>query len=102
MSQKTPVTIVLVHGAWADGSSWQKIIPLLQEKGFPVVAVQNPLTSLADDSAATQRALALINGPVVLVGHSWGGAVITESGTEGECKSAGLCSSLCSGHRAIA
>jgi len=74
--------IVLVHGAFADGSSWAKVIPILQAKGYNVVAVQNPLTSLADDVAATHRALALQNGPVILVGHSWGGAVITEAGTD--------------------
>jgi len=72
--------IILVHGAWADGSSWSKIIPLLSAKGFHVTAVQLPLTSLADDAAAVKRALALEAGPVVLVGHSYGGAVITEAG----------------------
>src|SRR4029077_17374895 len=61
--------IVIVHGAWADGSSWSKVIPLLQAKGLHVVAVQNPLTSLADDVAATKRAIALQDGPVLLVGH---------------------------------
>ena len=72
--------VVLVHGAWADGSSWSKLIPLLQAKGLHVVAVQNPLTSLADDVAATKPAIALQDGPVVLVGHSYGGVVITEAG----------------------
>ncbi|MGA2415243.1 MAG: alpha/beta hydrolase [Candidatus Sulfotelmatobacter sp.] len=75
-------SVVLVHGAWADGSSWSKVIPLLQAKGLNVVAVQNPLTSLADDVAATKRALALLDGPVVLVGHSYGGVVITEAGND--------------------
>jgi pimeloyl-ACP methyl ester carboxylesterase len=74
--------IVLVHGAWADGSSWSKVIPLLQAKGFTVTAVQNPLTSLADDVAATKRAIAKQDGLVLLVGHSWAGAVITEAGTD--------------------
>lgn len=74
--------VVLVHGAWADGSSWSKLIPLLEAKGLHVVAVQNPLTSLADDVAATKRAIALQDGPVVLVGHSYGGAVITEAGND--------------------
>lgn len=81
----TPATvrnIVLVHGAWADGSSWSRLIPLLQAKGLHVVAVQNPLTSLADDVAATKRAIALQDGPVVLVGHSYGGVVITEAGND--------------------
>src|SRR6202163_3238580 len=72
--------IVIVHGAWADGSSWSKVIPLLQAKGLHVVAVQNPLTSLADDVAATRRAIASQNGPVILVGHSWAGMVISEAG----------------------
>jgi pimeloyl-ACP methyl ester carboxylesterase len=74
--------IILVHGAWADGSSWSKVIPLLQKKGLHVVAVQNPLTSLADDVAATKRAIALADGPVLLVAHSYGGVVITEAGTD--------------------
>jgi pimeloyl-ACP methyl ester carboxylesterase len=74
--------IVLVHGAFADGSSWAKVIPILQEKGYNVTAVQNPLTSLADDVAATKRALARQDGPVILVGHSWAGVVITEAGMD--------------------
>jgi len=74
--------IVLVHGAFADGTSWSKVIPLLEAKGYHVVAVQNPLTSLADDVAATKRIIALQDGPVILVGHSWGGAVITQAGDE--------------------
>src|SRR5438034_7229173 len=74
--------IVLVHGAFADGSSWAKVIRILQAKGYNVTAVQNPLTSFADDVAATRRALALQNGPVILVGHSWAGVVITEAGVE--------------------
>ena len=72
--------IVLVHGAWADGSSWAKIIPLLQQKGYHVTAVQNPLTSFADDVAATKRVIDAQDGPVLLVGHSYGGAIITEAG----------------------
>src|SRR5580765_3115031 len=74
--------VVLVHGAFSDGSSWAKVIPLLEAKGLHVTAVQNPLTSFADDVAATRRALALQNGPVILVGHSWAGVVITEAGME--------------------
>src|ERR1700729_963360 len=74
--------IVLVHGAFADGSSWSKVIPLLQAKGYNVVAVQNPLSSLADDVAATKRAIALQQGPVLLVGHSWAGMVISEAGND--------------------
>lgn len=72
--------VVLVHGAWADGSSWAKVIPLLEERGLHVVAVQNPLSSLADDVAATKRIIDAQDGPVVLVGHSYGGAVISEAG----------------------
>ena len=75
-------TVLLIHGAWADGSSWAKIIPLLEAKGLHVVSVQIPLTSFADDVSATQRAIALEDGPVLLVGHSYGGAVITEAGND--------------------
>ena len=75
-------TVLLIHGAWADGSSWSKVIPLLEAKGLHVVAVQIPLTSFADDVSATQRAIALEDGPVLLVGHSYGGAVITEAGND--------------------
>jgi len=74
--------VVLVHGAWADGSSWVKVIPLLEKAGLNVVAVQNPLMSLADDVATTKRAIALQDGPVLLVGHSYGGVVITEAGND--------------------
>ena len=74
--------IVLVHGAWADGSCWSGVIALLEAKGFHVVAVQNPLTSLADDVAATKRIIALQDGPVILVGHSYAGVVITEAGND--------------------
>jgi len=73
-------SVVLVHGAFADGSDWAKVIPLLQAQGVHVTAVQNGLESLAGDVAATQRAVALQKGKVVLVGHSWGGQVITEAG----------------------
>lgn len=73
--------VVLVHGAWADGSSWNDVIRRLQAAGLHVTAVQNPLTSLADDVAATQRVLAQQDGPTVLVGHSYGGVVISEAGT---------------------
>ena len=76
------VTVVLVHGAWADGSSWNKVIPLLQAKGINVLAVQNPLTSLADDVTATKRTMDSARGKVILVGHSWAGTVITEAGND--------------------
>jgi pimeloyl-ACP methyl ester carboxylesterase len=74
--------VVLVHGAWADGSSWAEVIPRLQAAGLHVTAVQNPLSSLADSVAATRRALAAQEGPTVLVAHSWGGTVISEVGVD--------------------
>jgi pimeloyl-ACP methyl ester carboxylesterase len=76
-AQSSKPTIVLVHGAFVDGSSWTRVIPLLQNDGYAVIAVQNPLTSLADDVATTKRAIEAQKGPVVVVGHSYGGAVIT-------------------------
>jgi len=80
---KAPVrNVVFVHGAWADGSSWAKVIPILEKAGLHVVAVQNPLTSLADDVATVQRAIALEDGAVLLVGHSYGGAVYAEAGAD--------------------
>jgi pimeloyl-ACP methyl ester carboxylesterase len=84
----TVKNIVLVHGAWADGSSWSKLIPLLQAKGLHAVAVQNPLSSIAEDVASTNRIINAQDGPVLLVGHSYGGAVITEAGNN--AKVAGL------------
>jgi pimeloyl-ACP methyl ester carboxylesterase len=74
--------VVLIHGAWADGSSWAEVIPRLQAAGLKVTAVQNPLTTLADSVAATRRALALQDGPTVLVAHSWGGTVLSEVGID--------------------
>src|ERR1700733_10090898 len=74
--------VLLVHGAWADGSSWSKVIPKLEARGLNVVAVQLPLTAPADDVATVQRALALEDGPVLLVGHSYGGVIITEAGND--------------------
>ena len=74
--------VLLVHGAWADGSSWSKVIPLLEAKGLKVTAVQLPLTSLAEDTATIKRAIALQDGPLLLVGHSYGGSVITEAGND--------------------
>lgn len=81
-----PATVILVHGAWADASSWRFVIPLLLRAGVPVVAVQNPTSSLADDVAATRYAIEGVAGPVVLVGHSWGGTVITEAGNDDRVK----------------
>jgi len=74
--------VVLVHGAYADGSCWLDVIAILQHAGLKATAVQNPLSSLADDVAATRRILALQDGPTVLVGHSWAGTVITEAGVD--------------------
>ena len=74
---ETRTNVVLVHGAWADGSSWSKVIPLLQKKGFNVTAAQIPLTSLEDDIGVAQNLLAAQKGPTVLVGHSYGGMVIS-------------------------
>lgn len=74
--------IVLVHGAFADGSSWAKVIPMLQAKGYNVIAVQNPLTSFKDDVDAAKRAIAQADGPVLLVAHSYGGMVISEAGKD--------------------
>ncbi|WP_158798951.1 alpha/beta hydrolase [Pedobacter sp. L105] len=72
--------IVVVHGAFADGSGFKKVFDILTKKGYNVSIVQNPLTSLKDDVDATNRIVDQQNGPVILVGHSWGGAVITEAG----------------------
>lgn len=76
-SAKVKPTIVLVHGAFADGTGWQHVIPLLERDGYTVTAVQNPLTSVADDIATTRRVIDAQPGPVVVVGHSYGGLVIT-------------------------
>src|SRR5258705_704698 len=75
-------TVVLIHGAFADGSSWDKVIPILQAKGLKVVAVQNPLTSLADDVAAGKTVIDEESGPLILGGHSWGGTPITPIGRD--------------------
>jgi pimeloyl-ACP methyl ester carboxylesterase len=74
--------IVLVHGGFVDGSGWEGVYKILKKNGYMVSIVQNPTISLADDVAATKRIIALQNGPVVLVGHSYGGAVITEAGND--------------------
>jgi pimeloyl-ACP methyl ester carboxylesterase len=80
MSKKA--NIMLVHGAWADATCWSKVILLLQAKGFNVTAAQIPLTSLSDDVAVTRRLLSTVKEPTILVGHSYGGAVITGTATE--------------------
>jgi pimeloyl-ACP methyl ester carboxylesterase len=76
----TNVNIILVHGLWVDGSSWSKVIPILQNAGHKVIAVQLPLHSLADDIATVKRAIDFVGGPVILVAHSYGGYVITNAG----------------------
>src|SRR5580692_5959165 len=79
----TPVkNVVLVHGAWADGSGWKGVYEILVKDGYNVSIVQEPETSFQDDVAATKRVLALQDGPSILVAHSYGGAVITEAGTD--------------------
>ena len=75
----TKMNIVLVHGAWADGSSWGKVITILKNAGYRVIAVQLPEHSLADDVATARRAIELVGGPIVLVGYSYGGMVITNA-----------------------
>jgi pimeloyl-ACP methyl ester carboxylesterase len=75
-------TVVLVHGGFVDGSGWEGVYQILKRNGHSVAVVQNPTTSLADDVAATRRVLAAQEGPVVLVGHSYGGVVITEAGND--------------------
>jgi pimeloyl-ACP methyl ester carboxylesterase len=85
-SNNSKPSIVLVHGAFADATGWQKIILALEKKGYPVTAVQIPLKSLADDVATTVRALQSQKGDVVLVGHSYGGAVISGAGANANVK----------------
>ena len=75
-------TVVLVHGGFVDGSGWEGVYQILKKAGYTVTIVQNPTVSLADDVAVTKRALATHSGPVILVGHSYGGAVITETGND--------------------
>jgi pimeloyl-ACP methyl ester carboxylesterase len=75
-------SIVLVHGGFVDGSGWEGVYNILKKDGYNVSIVQNPTTSLADDVAATRLAIAQVQGPVVLVGHSYGGVVVTEAGTD--------------------
>jgi len=86
MAQSNPPTavknIILVHGGFVDGSGWKGVYKALKKNGYDVTIVQNSTTSLADDVATTKRAIAMQNGPVILVGHSYGGAVITEAGND--------------------
>ncbi len=82
VSHSAEITIVLVHGGFVDGSGWESVYQILKKDGYRVAIVQNPTISLADDVAATKRIVHAQNGPVLLVGHSYGGAVITEAGTD--------------------
>jgi pimeloyl-ACP methyl ester carboxylesterase len=82
MSTTRPLNIVLVHGGFVDGSGWEAVYAALTKDGYNVSVVQNPTTSLADDVAATRRTLAAQRGPSILVGHSYGGVVITEAGSD--------------------
>jgi pimeloyl-ACP methyl ester carboxylesterase len=82
MSNTHPVNIVLVHGGFVDGSGWEGVYALLKKDGYRVSIVQNPTTSLADDVAVTRRTVARLDHPAILVGHSYGGVVITEAGTD--------------------
>src|ERR1700675_4797132 len=75
-------SVVLVHGGFVDGSGWEGVYKILTKDGYTVSVVQNPTISLADDVAATKRIIAAQKGPVILVGHSYGGAVITEAGND--------------------
>ena len=82
VSHSAEVTLVLVHGGFVDGSGWEGVYRILKKDGYSVTIVQNPTISLADDVAATKRIVHAQNGPVILVGHSYGGAVITEAGND--------------------
>ena len=82
VSNPTEITIVLVHGGFVDGSGWEGVYQLLKKDGYRVSIVQNPTISLAGDVAATKLIVHAQSGPVMLVGHSYGGAVITEAGTD--------------------
>jgi len=82
VSNAAETTIVLVHGGFVDGSGWESVYKILKKDGYKVAIVQNPTLSLADDVAATKRIVHAQNGPVILVGHSYGGAVITEAGND--------------------
>jgi len=86
-SPEQPVSVVLVHGGFVDGSGWQAVHKILKNDGYDVIVVQNPTVSLADDVAVTRRAIAAAKHPVVLVGHSYGGVVISEAGNDPKVRS---------------
>lgn len=94
-------SVVLIHGAFADGSDWARVIPLLRAKGVNVTSVQNPLTSLKDDVAAAKRAIDAQPGKVVLVGHSWGGTVISEAGVNDKVSALVYLAQLRQRHRGL-
>jgi pimeloyl-ACP methyl ester carboxylesterase len=85
--------VVLVHGGFVDGAGWSGVYRILRKSGYQVSIVQNPTISLQDDAAASQRILNMQDGPAILVGHSYGGAVITEAGTHPKVASMVICSS---------
>src|SRR5438045_4594417 len=82
VSNPAEITLVLVHGGFVDGSGWEGVYKILKKDGYNVAIVQNPTLSLADDVAATRRIIAAQSGPVILVGHSYGGVVVTEAGND--------------------
>jgi pimeloyl-ACP methyl ester carboxylesterase len=86
MAERSTPTVVLVHGGFVDGAGWEDVYNVLKKDGYNVSVVQNPTTSLADDVAATRLAIAQAEGPVVLVGHSYGGVVVSEAGTDPKVK----------------
>lgn len=86
MNEESIKNIVLVHGAFVDGSGWEGVYQILRKDGFRVAVVQNPTVSLADDVAVTKRAIQAQDGPVLLVGHSYGGVVVTEAGNDPNVK----------------
>ena len=89
--------VVLVHGGFVDGSGWQGVYDMLKKDGYTVSIVQNPTISLADDVAVTKRILAAQDGPAILVGHSYGGVVITEAGNDPKVAGLVYIAGLCSG-----
>src|SRR5215469_2086699 len=81
-TKQTKLSVVFAHGLWADGSCYSKVIPTLQAEGYEVLSTQNSLDTLAGDVAAVKRALGRVSSPTILVGHSYGGTVITAAGTD--------------------
>ncbi len=100
-SGEKPVSIVLVHGAFVDGSGWKAVFDILTGEGYEVLVVQNPTISLKGDVAATQQVIAAARHPVILVGHSYGGMVITEAGDNPKVREPGLPRGLCARRRRV-